>query len=193
MPPMSKEYMIEYRKGNKEKLLEQQKTRDDEKRAVMEKDAKAREKYLARRRQEYLRLHPEARTMEQMREEQRLAREAKREQTKKVATPKLKSVKAPVPKKAKKEELPVFKSVPAEKPKVVFERKKDMGWILICGSFVHGSYGMTAWVKDGILKMQRTDMTATYMIMGDKSGKVYANYIMAYGEVSRMQRANATV
>lgn len=65
MSTPSKAYTAAYKEKHKDRLAAQQAERDRKKREAMANDPEAREAYLAKRRQEYLKTHPNAKTMEE--------------------------------------------------------------------------------------------------------------------------------
>ena len=71
------EYMAQYKEKNKARLAAQQAERDKRKREARQTDAKALEKYREKRRQEYLKTHPEAKTRESITEATKLAKQAR--------------------------------------------------------------------------------------------------------------------
>jgi len=64
MSAPTKEYLAAYREANRDKLRAQQIERDRKKREAMEANPELRKEYLAKRRQEYLKTHPDAETRE---------------------------------------------------------------------------------------------------------------------------------
>jgi hypothetical protein len=74
MSTPSKAYLDDYKAKNKAKLAAQQSARDAKKRVARQTDPVAMAAYRAKRRQEYLKTHPEAKTRESIVEAARLAK-----------------------------------------------------------------------------------------------------------------------
>jgi len=77
MGKMSREYLTAYNQKNKAKIAAQQAARDAKKRIARQSDPVAMAQYRAKRRQEYLRMHPDAKTMEEIVEQRRAAKQAR--------------------------------------------------------------------------------------------------------------------
>jgi len=77
MSQPSAAYMADYKAKNKAKLAAQQAARDAKKRKSRQSDPEARAAYKLKRRQEYLKTHPEAKTRESITEATKLAKQAR--------------------------------------------------------------------------------------------------------------------